>query len=138
MQNVLLKNAVRLLFGATLAGLLLTSAGTPSDAGRRGGPVRAFDGTWSVVINTEVGDCDRSLRYSVRIADGQVYAEQQSYQLSGVVAANGVIRVAVAEGGRSASGVGRLVGNNGSGRWRTSTGECAGAWTAVLRAGWEY
>ncbi|HMK69598.1 MAG TPA: hypothetical protein VK442_01370 [Xanthobacteraceae bacterium] len=138
MQNVLLKNALRLLFGATLAGLLLASAGTPSDAARRASPVRAFDGTWSVVIYTEVGDCDRSLRYSVRIADGQVYADQQNYQMSGVVAANGVIRVTVAEGGRSASGAGRLVGNNGSGRWRTSTGECGGVWTAVRRPSSEY
>jgi hypothetical protein len=41
--------------------------------------------------------------------------------------------VTVAEGGRSASGVGRLSGNSGRGQWRTSTGECAGEWTAERR-----
>jgi len=35
--------------------------------------------------------------------------------------------------GRSANGVGRLVGNNGSGVWRTSTGECSGQWAAARR-----
>jgi len=50
---------------------------------------------------------------------------------------NGEIRVVVAEAGRSASGFGRLAGNNGRGEWRTSTGQCAGNWTAVRRpANW--
>jgi len=63
-----------------------------------------------------------------------VQAEDQSYQAAGLVASNGAIRVVVAEGGRMASGSGRLIGNNGRGEWRTSTGECAGQWTAVRRA----
>jgi hypothetical protein len=49
------------------------------------------------------------------------------------VAPNGEIRVVVAEGGRTASGIGRLTGNSGRGQWRTSTGQCAGQWTAVRR-----
>jgi hypothetical protein len=64
---------------------------------------------------------------------GRVLGEYQSYQLSGAVAPSGAIRVTVAEGGRSANGVGRLVGNSGRGQWRTSTGECAGQWTAERR-----
>jgi hypothetical protein len=49
------------------------------------------------------------------------------------VAPNGTVRVTVAEAGRSATGSGRLAGNTGSGTWRTSTGECAGQWTAERR-----
>ena len=134
-----MRNVLRLIVGATVAGLLVANAGSPSEAASRAAPVvRPFDGTWSVVIYTLYGDCDRSLRYSVRIVDGQVHGNEQSYQVAGAVAANGVIRVTVAEGGRSASGAGRLVGNNGRGQWRTSTGKCAGEWTAVRRASTEY
>jgi hypothetical protein len=131
-----MRNFLRSSFVATLAILLLAAAGVRSDAAPR--TARAYDGVWSVVIYTEVGDCDRSLRYSVRIADGQVQAGEQSYQISGAVTSRGDIRVMVAEAGRSASGVGRLAGNNGRGQWQTSSGQCAGQWTAVRRSSNEF
>jgi hypothetical protein len=121
---------LRPIFAASFATLLVALPSVPSDAARRS---TAFDGQWSVVIYTTYGDCDRSLRYSLQIIGGQVVSAQQNYQLAGAVAPNGSIRVTVAEAGRSANGSGRLVGNNGSGQWRTSTGQCAGQWTAVRR-----
>ena len=121
---------LRPIFAPLFVGLLVALPSVPSDAARR---TNAFDGSWSVVIYTTYGDCDRSLRYSLQIIGGQVVSQQQNYQLAGAVASNGAIRVMVAEAGRSASGSGRLVGNNGSGQWRTSTGQCAGQWTAVRR-----
>jgi hypothetical protein len=128
-----MKNFFRSIFVATIAALLVASANIPSDAASRAARTRTYDGVWSVVIYTLYGDCDRSLRYALRIADGQVLADEQSYQVAGLVARNGGIRVVVAEGGRSASGTGKLSGNNGRGEWRTSTGQCAGQWTAVRR-----
>ena len=133
-----MKNFFRSIFVATIAALLVASANIPSDAASRAAPTRAYDGVWSVVIYTLYGDCDRSLRYSLRIADGQVLADEQSYQVAGLVARNGAIRVVVAESGRSASGTGKLSGNNGRGEWRTSTGQCGGQWTAVRRPNAEY
>jgi hypothetical protein len=121
---------LRPIFAASFVALLVALPSVPSDAARRS---TAFDGSWSVVIYTTSGDCDRSLRYSLQIIGGQIVSQQQNYQLAGAVAPNGAIRVTVAEAGRSASGSGRLVGNNGSGQWRTSTGQCAGQWTAVRR-----
>jgi hypothetical protein len=121
---------LRPIFAASFAALLVALPSVPSDAARRSS---AFDGQWSVVIYTTYGDCDRSLRYSLQIIGGQVVSAQQNYQLAGAVAPNGSIRVTVAEAGRSANGSGRLVGNNGSGQWRTSTGQCAGQWTAARR-----
>jgi hypothetical protein len=121
---------LRPIFAASFATLLVALPSVPSDAARRSS---AFDGQWSVVIYTTYGDCDRSLRYSLQIIGGQVVSAQQNYQLAGAVAPNGSIRVTVAEAGRSANGSGRLVGNSGSGQWRTSTGQCAGQWTAVRR-----
>jgi hypothetical protein len=117
---------------AALAAALMTSTTVPSNAIAAAGP-GAFDGSWSVVINTLRGDCGSSLRYAVRIVGGRVQAEDQSYQVGGLVSPNGAIRVVVAEAGRSANGSGRLAGNNGSGLWRTSTGECSGQWTATRR-----
>ena len=92
-----------------------------------------YDGIWSVTIYTQAGNCPSSLRYSVRVANGRVIADDQSYQVNGSVAPNGATRVTVSEKGQSASGSGRLSGNSGGGRWRTGTGECAGQWTAERR-----
>ena len=93
----------------------------------------SYDGMWTVTIMTQSGNCPSSLRYGVRVERGRVLADGQSYQVNGSVAANGATRVTVSEQGQSASGTGRLSGNAGAGRWRTSTGQCAGQWTAERR-----
>jgi hypothetical protein len=127
-----MKNFLRLIGATAFVGLLITSAGVPSEAVAAGN----FDGSWSVVISTLRGDCGSALRYGVRIVGGRVVGEDQSYQVAGVVNPSGAIRVMVAEHGRSASGIGRLRGNAGSGVWRTASGECSGQWAASRRAGW--
>jgi hypothetical protein len=125
-----MKNALRSIFIATFAVLGMAGASLPSNAAPR---ASAFDGQWSVVIYTLQGDCNRALRYSLRIVNGRVQPEEQNYRAAGAVAPNGSVRVVVAEGGRSANGSGRLVGNSGRGWWRTDTGECSGQWTAARR-----
>jgi hypothetical protein len=128
-----MKNFLRSIAATAFAGLLITGAGVSSEAIAASN----FDGSWSVVINTLRGDCSSSLRYGVRIIGGRVVGEDQSYRVAGAVNPSGAIRVVVAEGGRSASGTGRLHGNNGGGVWRTSSGECSGQWAASRRgAGW--
>ena len=124
------KTILGAVFVALIAGFT-TAGGTVMSAplARPG----AFDGNWSVVIHTRQGDCGASLRYSVRIVDGHVQSLEQNYRAAGSVARNGAIRVMVAEGDRSATGAGRLVGNTGSGMWRTDRGDCAGDWTAQRR-----
>ena len=119
-----------LLLAPTVAAALLL-AGTPTNAAHRGGG-SSYDGTWSVAINTLRGDCT-SVRAAVRIVSGRVYSEDQNYQSSGSVGANGVIRVSVASGRLSASGSGRLSQNSGAGSWRSSRGECSGSWSASRR-----
>ena len=115
-----------------VAALLL--ACTATNAAHRGSG-SAYDGTWSVAIYTQRGDCS-SVRVAARIVGGRVYSEDQSYQSNGAVGANGLIRVSVAGGGLSASGSGRLSGNSGAGSWRSSRGECSGSWSASRRAGY--
>ena len=128
-----MKHSLRLMIAPTLAAVL-PLASTPSNAARRlgGSP---YDGTWSVAIYTLRGDCS-SIRVAARIVGSRVYSEDQSYQASGVVSANGAVRVSVTGAGRSASGWGRLSRNSGAGSWRSSRGECSGSWSASRRAGY--
>jgi hypothetical protein len=125
-----MRNFLRSIVTAAFVAVLGASVGIPSAAARSN---TAYDGVWSVMIYTQAGDCPQSLRYSVRIVGGRVLSDDQAYQVDGIVAPNGETRVVVAEHDRSANGVGRLSGNQGQGRWRTSTGECAGQWTAERR-----
>jgi hypothetical protein len=91
-----------------------------------------FDGTWSVLIVTDEGTCDRAYRYPVHISRGVVsYDGQADFIVSGRVKANGAIAVRVARGDQSANGTGRLAGSAGAGSWRT--GECSGTWSAERR-----
>jgi hypothetical protein len=98
----------------------------------------AFDGNWSVVITTQNGDCDPSLRYGVRIADGQVFNNGASIvDIRGRVAPDGLVRVDVQSGNQWASGSGRLEPAGGGGMWsgQGSAGFCTGTWVAQRETG---
>ena len=70
-----------------------------------------FDGTWSVLIVTEKGTCDRAYRYPVKIENGSVgYAGSASFNVSGKVGDNGSVTVTVSRGSQSAKGTGRMSG----------------------------
>jgi hypothetical protein len=124
-----MKNGWRLIFAVTIAGLLLAVTDVPSDAARRAGRGSSYDGTWSVAIYTQRGDCG-SLRAALRIIGGRVYSGDGTYQAYGAVGAGGAIRVTLIRGSQSASGSGRLSYSSGAGRWRTAGGECFGTWSA--------
>jgi hypothetical protein len=119
-----MRNFLRAIFATAFAALLIGSAGVPTPA-----VAGNFDGAWSVVINTARGDCGSGLRYAVSIVGGRVVGNG-GYGVAGFVSPSGAIRVTVSDGGRSASGSGRLSGSHGSGGWRTSGGECSGYWSA--------
>ena len=94
-----------------------------------------FDGTWSVLIVTQKGTCDRAYRYPVKIDNGSVgYAGDSSFIVSGKVGENGTVTVKVARGNQSANGQGRLSSTDGSGMWTAGSGECSGTWTAERRS----
>lgn len=95
----------------------------------------AFNGTWSVLIVTDKGRCDRAYRYPVRISNGQItYAGHVDFQANGRVEKNGAVQVTVSRGRQSASGFGRLVGQSGSGTWSGfGKSSCSGTWTAEKR-----
>ena len=129
-----MRDLSRLSLAPILAAVLLLASTTSNAARRIGGS--AYDGTWSVAIYTQRGDCG-SVRVAAQIVGGRVYSKDQSYQANGAVGANGVIRVSVASGRLSAAGSGRLSHNSGAGRWRSSRGECSGTWSASRRTGYD-
>jgi hypothetical protein len=92
----------------------------------------SYDGTWSVLVHTEKGDCDPGYRYPIRIAGGHlINAGDSVFTITGAVQPTGAISVTVAAGGKSASGTGTLNGNQGGGHW--AGGSCSGSWTAERR-----
>ena len=96
---------------------------------------RAYDGSWSVLIVTQNGNCDRAYRYGVSIRGGSVTYDGGIVTFTGRVAANGNVRVRVSSGSAFADGAGRLSRNVGQGRWngQSAGSRCSGYWTAERR-----
>jgi hypothetical protein len=94
-----------------------------------------FDGSWSVLVLTERGDCDRAYRYPIAIERGRVrYAGDAPFNISGQVAANGAVRGSIASGQGRADVRGRLSGASGTGTWTvTGARNCSGTWNAERR-----
>ena len=114
---------------------LLAASAVPASPAPISAAKPNFDGTWSVLIVTERGTCDRAYRYPVRISNGSVgYAGEASFNVTGRVGVNGAVTVTVSRGSQSGSGSGVLSGTDGSGHWRTASGECSGTWTAERRS----
>ena len=90
------------------------------------------DGSWSVLIITEKGDCDRAYRDALRVADGRVrYAGNASVNMDGTVAPSGAVQVSIKVGDKGASGTGHLSASSGTGTWRgIGSSACSGRWEA--------
>src|SRR4051795_7047368 len=120
---------------ALTAFALLTASAFPAAPAPMGATKQSFDGTWSVLIVTQKGTCDRAYRYPVRISNGSVgYAGEASFSVSGKVGETGAVIVTVSRGSQSATGTGRMSATDGSGTWVAASGECTGIWTAERRS----
>jgi hypothetical protein len=127
------------MFGALLAIPLLV-AGTSDVDARAGSAGRsrdlartsAFDGRWSITIETDTGSCDRGYRVGLVIEDGTVTYDGTPY---GRVTRKGDVRVSFTFGEQRADGSGRLSQATGAGLWRGvgSSGRCSGRWFAERR-----
>lgn len=94
----------------------------------------SFDGSWSVLILTEQGQCDRAYRYPVEITGGRVtYGGNAGFDISGMVSPNGAAKVSVSRGNQAAMGTGTLRARTGSGTWQSPSGGCSGKWRAERR-----
>jgi hypothetical protein len=135
----MLKRSV--LFAAVLlAAPALTAFWTASAAPVAPAGVSQFDGTWSVSIITDAGECDRGYRYALHIAGGRITYDNPSFDVSGQVNARGQVSVVVRAGSQAAVGTGRLSRDYGTGTWsgQSATSRCSGHWEAERRAGGGY
>jgi hypothetical protein len=117
---------------ATLVGALFSAWPWTAQRALARGP---YDGTWSVLIVTDSGSCDRAYRYALRIADGRVFYDDPAFNISGHVDTRGNVSVGVSAGGQYANGSGHLSGDYGDGHWsgRSSSSACSGHWEAERR-----
>jgi hypothetical protein len=94
-----------------------------------------YDGSWSVLIVTQRGNCDRAYRYGVEIVNGRVIYGGGGVNFTGNVNSSGAVRVAVSSGSARANGSGRLGRTAGRGSWSGISGNerCSGYWEAERR-----
>jgi hypothetical protein len=127
----LLKPLTPAVFAIALAAAAIVLAGSE--------PVRAqasFDGSWSILVITESGECDRAYRYAVRVEGGKIiYGGEAGVAMTGQVESNGQLAATVRRGEQTATGTGRLAGSSGAGTWKgkSNTGACGGRWEAERR-----
>ena len=122
--------AFRWIFAATV--LAAAAAPGTADAKRTVRVVGAYDGIWNVSFATQRGNC--SSGYSVPFSvSGRRVSSAGGGRVTGGIGRGGSVSVAISVGASHATGSGRLVGNQGSGRWSgIITGDrCSGIWQAV-------
>jgi hypothetical protein len=121
---------------AASAAVLLAGPLAASPTAAAYSAISSYNGTWSVLIVTDAGTCDRAYRYALQIANGRISYPNSSFDISGRVDPAGHVRVTVSAGGQQASGTGRLSGNYGQGSWSgaSSTSRCSGHWEAERRS----
>jgi len=91
----------------------------------------AFDGRWSLVIETKRGGCG-SYRVGLDIVNSTIIYNGSPY---GRVSASGLVRVSGSMGNQQAQGTGRLSRMSGAGAWHAlvNTDVCDGRWIAERR-----
>ena len=93
-----------------------------------------FDGRWSVIAETKVGDCDR-FRWNVLVSQGKIWnANGPGPTVEGAVDQQGAVRVTLGEGKDAVAVFGQVEGERGRGKWLAANGQCAGAWRARKQA----
>ena len=94
-----------------------------------------YDGDWKVLILTQGGTCEPTLRHGVQIADGIINNGGGLATVQGRVTRKGAVRVTVRSGNQWANGSGLLSRNRGGGAWRGqgTNGTCRGSWVAERR-----
>ena len=117
------------IFAAAVFAAVFMSGAAQAQANR-------FDGTWSVEIITEKGECDKAYRYAIAIQDGRArYAGPEGFNISGSVSPNGAVSGSISRGKDRANVSGRLAGKTGAGTWIASGARnCSGRWAADKRS----
>jgi len=93
----------------------------------------SFDGSWSVQITMDRGNCEPINRLTVDIRDRAMqYAGESAVSIQGPVVNDGQVRVRLVRGDHKVTGSGRLSASSGAGTWHGTglASSCAGRWSA--------
>ena len=112
------------MIGRIAGAVIVAAAMTMSIAGTAGAG-SAYDGSWSLSITTERGNCDRNYYFQVQINNG-VVSHPNLVKFRGRVSNSGHARGSVTVMNKHASGSGRLTRTTG----RSGSDRCSGFWTA--------
>jgi hypothetical protein len=107
----------------------LAAFAVPSVADARQG---AYDGTWNVLFTPQAGNCHASNTVPFTVSGTRV-SSAGGGKVTGGISRGGSVSVMISVGASKASGIGRLAGNSGAGRWSgIITGDrCSGVWQAT-------
>jgi len=124
----------RLIAACSRRWLLAASAGLAVIFGVANAKAAAgHDGSWRVLIITEVGSCDQAYSFPVQIVGNRVTSNGGTADVTGSIRPGGSVAVRVSSGSSFANGTGRLGTGSGAGRWsgKGSSGVCSGRWQAT-------
>lgn len=95
-----------------------------------------FNGSWSVQVITEKGECNPTYQLPVVIEGGRArYEGSDSANAFGSVSSAGAVNASLSWGGSQANIKGRLAGAAGSGTWMTTgSRNCSGRWVGQRRS----
>jgi hypothetical protein len=96
-------------------------------------PARAgnFDGSWSVELSTENGQCGLNYKGQISVSNGRINEDGLFVQAAGLVDRAGKVTLRVSRGSDWLSASGALTAQNGSGRWAAHAQPCSGRWRAT-------
>jgi hypothetical protein len=100
-------------------------------------PKERHDGTWQVQMVTDSGICGTNT-YAITVEKGNVryYGSpgETPAQISGQIASNGAVSLAIRRNSAQAEASGSLAGQAGSGVWKVDSYGCSGRWSAQKRS----
>ena len=100
-------------------------------------PKNKHDGTWQVQMVTDSGICGTNT-YAITVEQGNVRYHgdpgDAPAQISGQIASNGSLSLAIRRSSAQAQASGSLAGQSGSGVWKVDSYGCSGRWNAQKRS----
>jgi hypothetical protein len=115
------------------AAVLATMAGAPAPADAALlSRAASYDGVWNVLFATQAGNCSSTNSVPFTVT-GRRVSSAGGGKVTGGISSGGSVAVQISVGASKASGIGRLAGNSGAGRWSgiISGDRCSGTWQAV-------
>jgi hypothetical protein len=90
-----------------------------------------FDGTWSVRLTAESGQCPAGYTVPIRVSNGRVsYSGPFNARANGKIGTNGALQVSFAHSRDVVNARGSIKGRVGQGSWKSPTKNCRGTWVA--------